>query len=476
MKRHFKRRWYLYVIFVIVLYLAGAMIPFARYRKITNVESCVLYYFAAPEGVKDRAMLLETNQSAWDERIRLLNMAKKRIIISTFDMRPGQSTKDIMAVLQEKAKEDVKISILVDGISGFLRMEGEELFYALSSYPNVEMKIYNPINLAMPWKLQGRMHDKYVIVDDIGYILGGRNMFDYFIGEYKAKSKSHDREVLIYNENHGQPKNKSSLYEVESYFDEVWNMEECKLFHDDSDLAEEKEVKAMRKELEERYDKIKKEHPHLFEESNYYKNKTYETDGIKLVANPTGIYGKEPKVFANLCDLMKQAKESVQIHTPYIVCNDYMYQQLKEVKSSVPKAEIVINSVENGDNFVASSDYLWNKKDVVGTGMQIYEYDGGTSMHGKSMVIDSEISIVGSYNMDLRSTYMDTEVMLVVKSKRLANELEGHMEEFKHDSRKVVNEKEYEVPEHVEVENIPFLKKAAMYIVGLLLQPFRYVV
>ncbi len=66
--------------------------------------------------------------------------------------------------------------------------------------------------------------------------------------------------------------------------------------------------------------------------------------------------------------------------------------------------------------------------------------------------------------------------MLVVKSKRLANELEGHMEEFKHDSRKVVNEKEYEVPEHVEVENIPFLKKAAMYIVGLLLQPFRYVV
>lgn len=476
MKRHFKRRWYVYVILVIVLYLAGAMIPFARYQQITDERAFDLSSFAAEEGVKDRAMLLETNQSAWDERIRLLNMAEKRIIISTFDMRPGQSTKDIMAVLQKKAKEDVKISILVDGISGFLRMEGEELFYALSSYPNVEIKIYNPIHLGMPWKLQGRMHDKYVIVDDIGYILGGRNMFDYFIGEYKAKSKSHDREVLIYNENHGQPQNKSSLYEVEEYFNGVWNKKECKLFHDDSDIAKEKEVKAMRKELEKRYDKIRKEHPQLFEDPDYYKNNTYETNGITLLANPTGIYGKEPKVFAHLCDLMKQAKESVQIHTPYIVCNDYMYKELMGVGLSVPKAEIVINSVENGDNFVASSDYIWNKKDVVGTGMQIYEYDGGTSMHGKSIVIDSEISIVGSYNMDLRSTYMDTEIMLVIKSKGLANELEGHMEEFKNDCRKVINEKEYEVPAHVKVEELPFLKKAAMRIVGLILQPFRYVV
>ena len=37
----------------------------------------------------DRAMLVETNQSALDERIRLLNQAKERIILSTFDMREG---------------------------------------------------------------------------------------------------------------------------------------------------------------------------------------------------------------------------------------------------------------------------------------------------------------------------------------------------------------------------------------------------
>ena len=62
--------------------------------------------------------------SAWEERMRLLSQAEDRIILSTFDMREGESTRDILAVLQEKADEGVKIRILVDGVSGAVRMEG----------------------------------------------------------------------------------------------------------------------------------------------------------------------------------------------------------------------------------------------------------------------------------------------------------------------------------------------------------------
>ena len=51
----------------------------------------------------------------------------------------------------------------------------------------------------------------------------------------------------------------------------------------------------------------------------------------------------------------------------------------------------MINSVENGDNFVASSDYLRHKGDIIDTGVTLYEYDGGMSYHGKSMTIDGRI-------------------------------------------------------------------------------------
>lgn len=39
---------------------------------------------------------------------------------------------------------------------------------------------------------------------------------------------------------------------------------------------------------------------------------------------------------------------------------------------------------------------------------------GAHSCHTKAVLIDDRMSIVGSYNMDMRSTYQDTELMLAV--------------------------------------------------------------
>ena len=99
-------------------------------------------------------MILETNQSAWDERMRLMNLARERIILSTFDFRDGESPRDLMAVMLHKADQGVSIKILVDGFSGLVRMEPSKLFYALSSHPNIEIKIYNKMNPLLPWKTQ----------------------------------------------------------------------------------------------------------------------------------------------------------------------------------------------------------------------------------------------------------------------------------------------------------------------------------
>ena len=56
-----------------------------------------------------------------------------------------------------------------------------------------------------------------------------------------------------------------------------------------------------------------------------------------------------------------------------------------------------------------------------------------TSYHGKSVVIDHELSAIGSYNFDLRSTYLDTELMLVIQSKDLTAELETYMASYEQD-------------------------------------------
>lgn len=463
------------IVLAVVLYiLIGALAPFAHYREIsaaTKTSVDVAHFFQDSE-TGERASILETGQSAWDARIRLLSRAQNRIILSTFDMREGQSTDDILSVILHKADEGVKVQILVDGLSGFLRMEGKPLFYAVSTHPNVEIKLYNPITLLFPWKLQGRMHDKYIMVDYQAYILGGRNSFDYFIGSYEQEHNSLDREVLIYNTRPNQP---GSMAKLEDYFNQVWNLSCCKYFHEDESLACHPKVKEEKDRLKERYIYLTENYPEIFEDYDY-EAATQPIEGVELVTNPTGIYGKEPVVFYTLTELMKQAEERVDIHTPYIVCNDYMYDKLAEVAAVVPDARMVINSIENGDNIVASSDYMRNKARVIDTGFLIYEYDGGTSSHGKSLTIDDSISVVGSYNFDLRSTYMDTEMMLVIKSQGLAEELQRNMGILEKDCRKVIDLQNYEVPEHVQVRPLERSRYVMMRIIGLVLWPFRYVI
>ena len=125
---------------------------------------------------------------------------------------------------------------------------------------------------------------------------------------------------------------------------------------------------------------------------------------------------------------------------------------------------------------MASSDYLWNKPSVVDIGFDLYEYDGGTSTHGKSIVIDDDIAIVGSYNFDLRSSYMDTEMMLVVQSPGLAAELQSNMDILERDCRHVMDAEKDEVPGHLNVTELPVGRYMIMRLIGLVLKPFRFVI
>lgn len=78
----------------------------------------------------------------------------------------------ILGALHDAADRGVHIRLLVDGMESWIDMEGNPYFYGLSSHENVEIKLYNKANPLKPWKMMGRMHDKYLIADGKRYILG----------------------------------------------------------------------------------------------------------------------------------------------------------------------------------------------------------------------------------------------------------------------------------------------------------------
>ena len=146
----------------------------------------------------DRAAIIDDNQAALELRLQMIAHAQEQLILSTFDFRSDQAGTDLLAALLDAGERGVQVRLLVDGFSAFLRMERNPLFYALSSHPNIEIRVYNPIQLWKPWNLMGRLHDKYLIADHTAYLLGGRNCFNSFLGSYGG-GQNRDRDVLVYN-------------------------------------------------------------------------------------------------------------------------------------------------------------------------------------------------------------------------------------------------------------------------------------
>lgn len=81
---------------------------------------------------------------------------------------------------------------------------------------------------------------------------------------------------------------------------------------------------------------------------------------------------KEPHIWYQMAELMKNAEKRVYIQSPYAVLDSTMYQDMNEISNKVPDFRMLINSTAGGDNVMASSDYTFNKRKVIKTGVQIF--------------------------------------------------------------------------------------------------------
>lgn len=464
------RKWVPRILILYVIYfIAGALLPFAVHpepSKKTQSDFRASDYIGTSSS-NDRAYVVEENEEALDLRLSMFAQAEKEIILSTFDIRPGKSWDKIGAALLSAADRGVKVKILVDGMYGMLHMKSLPEFYAVGTHPNIQIKFYNPISLIRPWTVNGRLHDKYILVDDRMMLAGGRNTFDYFLLN-KGKSVSYDREVFVYHESGDKEGN--VFTQMKSYFNGVWNLEYSKLRYEKLPFFEKEKVNAQITSYKNAYAKAS---PAAID----FITLTTPVDKVSFMHNPTHIMNKEPVLFYQMTKLMMQAENRVFVQTPYASYSDYMYSQMAKVAAAVPQAELLINSAAVGDNIMASSDYLLHKEDIWATGFDTYEYFGTYSTHGKSVLIDNHLSIIGSFNFDMRSAYLDTETMIVIDGKEFQQQLSGNMDKMKADALKVrPDDGSYEKSDALEEKAISAKRLRIYKILGPIIQPIRFLV
>ena len=398
----------------LLIYIALLVVPYISHKKVSSTYRKIFTpetLFSESVG-PERVAYINDNDQALLYRLHMIEHAQEEIILSTFDFKADQSGKDILAALIAASKRGVSVHVIVDGTSGFLDMQGNEYFQAFASYPNISVKIYNKINLAKPYDMQARLHDKYVIIDNKMYMLGGRNTDNRFLGSY-SKAQNIDRELFIYHT--AIPDKSSSITQLRTYFESIWNLKDSKDYLCKKITSK---VETAKKELEKHTDYLNASYADAYTDWNY-EELTMPANKVTLLSNPIETENKEPLLWYSLQKMMEQS-ESVTIYTPYIICGKEMYQGLYDLKEKKIPVEIITNDVASGANPWGCTEFTLNQKEKIwDTGTKVYEFMGKHSCHTKAFLMDDRMSVVGSYNFDMRSTYQDTELMLAVDCPKL---------------------------------------------------------
>ena len=448
---------------LLVVVMANILIPlFCKNPDENYAEKLSRTEFTAETAGTERICCIDDNEEALLWRLRMIGTAKNNIVLSTFDLRADENGTKLLAALNHAASKGVKIRLLIDGIYQQLFLADSSDFQALASSENVEVGVYNPVVPANLFKVNYRMHDKYLIIDEKMYLLGGRNSNDIFLGDH-TKGINEDRDILVYDTSDGRAE---SLQQLEDYFYEVWN-DKCVSKKKGKKPSEYTEAHA---HMEEVYASLLKKYKDIETYSDWEKD-TIEVNKITLVDNGVHASRKRPQVLQTIQYLSDNA-DHVIIQTPYVICNGYMYDVLQQI-SDHAKLQIVLNAVEKGSNPWGCTDYLNQKKRILKTGADVYELMNEYPVHTKAVLIDDRLSVVGSYNLDMRSTYLDTELMLVIDSEKLNQQIRATESDYMEKSKEVLADGHETEGAKYKKKILNRQKKIYYSVLRLLIRPLR---
>ena len=422
----------------------------------------------------DRAVLVESPKDAFSRRIEIIRSATKELDICCHCVKSGESVDCIFGEVIKAADRGVKVRVLMDGkVSGMVGSH-KDIPLALLSHPNIEYKLYNPVNLLTPWKWNVLLHDKFIIADDRMFMLGGRNMGDEYFNPPGYDGKvTYDRDALIINTASGSVKSDESVIpEAKAYMDSLWELSDSvsPSFSEKKRSTGEKEQERLRTVS----DTFQKEYPgYYFPEQDAF-SASVQTRKVSLLSNPIHTFKKEPLIGYKLKELLLTG-EDIQIQTPYSTAHPLTLKAFRQISQQADSFTLLTNSLASSPNYPAFSAYLSNRGRFVATGVSIYEYQSTDSIHGKSMLMDSHISVVGSLNLDDRSLYIDTESVLVIDSPAFNQLLRTKFDALQSQSAKVGEDNRY-VQGSVPILPVPAYKKVIMGLVSIFSNLFRFLI
>jgi putative cardiolipin synthase len=156
-------------------------------------------------------------------------------------------------------------------------------------------------------------------------------------------------------------------------------------------------------------------------------------------------------ISAELAKLVAAARNRIVIQSPYLVLSDEALALFRDATARGVRVRINTNSLASTDNLPAFGGYRNQREELLKLGLELYEYrpDAASQnvarknalagqlmpttpiygLHAKTVVLDGEITFIGTFNLDPRSQNLNTEVGALMHDRRIAQAVEAAMEE-----------------------------------------------
>lgn len=320
--------------------------------------------------------IFNDGNAKFESLIRDLEMAKDHIHFQYYIFRLDNLGKRILDVLTRKAKQGVQVRLLFDdmGSRGVYKRHFHELIrhggQVEAFFPSI-FPLINP-------RLNYRNHRKIVVIDGrIGYI-GGFNVGDEYLGTNKKFGYWRDTHLRIEG---------SAVHPIQTRFILDWNQASA---NQDIEYAD-----------------------------SYFPIIPLKGN-VSMQIVSSGPDSQWEQIKDGYLKMIFSAKKYIYIQTPYFIPDVSFLDALRIACLSGVDVRIMIPNKPD-HLFVYWATYS-NVGYLLKAGAKIYIYENGF-LHAKQIVIDDEVSTVGTANIDVRSFKLNFEVNAFIYDAEKSHEL-----------------------------------------------------
>ncbi len=319
-----------------------------------------------------------------------LRSAKEYIHLEYYIIRDDELGNELLDILTQKAKEGVEVKLLTDD---FGVGKGPKKAIKVFKGAGGEFAVFHKVIwLALSPKKNNRNHRKIGVIDGRVAYCGGFNIGDEYLGKGPL-GFWRDTAVRLSGD---------SVKAIQVRFQMDWEYATGKAMCPRDRLPD------------------------------YYSHSGYDSVGDTRVLTVSG--GPDVADFnpvrLEYLELIRNAKRTVYLHSPYFIPNDSLQDALSVAAANGVDVKVIIP--DKPDHMFVFWCNISSAYSVMGNGVRVYMYNKGF-VHSKTMVVDGEYCSVGSANFDDRSLVLNFETNAVILSKEIGRQMdEAFEEDLKH--------------------------------------------